>query len=226
MASERVIKKYANRRLYDAAESRHVTLEDLRKLIVQGEKIKVVDDKSGEDLTRSILLQIIADQEQFGQPILSTPTLESIIRFYGDAMQGFMGRYLEQSVASFVSQQQALQSQLTKMVSGTPLATMADLAQANFAMWQQMQENLVSVLKPRTAAPPPSSGPSSSGPSPSGQPGQGSASHGHSTPGHASHAPASHSRSASHDAGREPADDDAPPAHSTRRPRRGKNPRA
>ena len=156
MASERVIKKYANRRLYDAAESRHVTLEDLRKLIVQGEKIKVVDDKTGEDLTRAILLQIIADQEQFGQPILSTSTLESIIRFYGDAMQGFMGRYLEQSVASFVSQQQALQSQLSKMMSGTPLASMADMAQANLAIWQQMQENLASALKPRTTTPAPS----------------------------------------------------------------------
>ncbi len=200
MASERVIKKYANRRLYDAAESRHVTLEDLRKLIVQGEKIKVVDDKSGEDLTRSILLQIIADQEQFGQPILSTSTLESIIRFYGDAMQGFMGRYLEQSVASFVSQQQALQSQLTKMVSGTPLATMADLAQANFAMWQQMQESLVSALKPRTATPPPEPG--------------------HSTHGSSSQAPGSPAAS------REPAEHDAPPAGSTRRPRGGKNPRA
>ena len=157
MASERVIKKYANRRLYDAADSRHVTLEDLRKLIVQGEKIKVVDDKSGEDLTRAILLQIIADQEQFGQPILSTPTLESIIRFYGDAMQGFMGRYLEQAVASFVAQQQALQTQISKMVSGTPLASMAEFAQANFAMWQQMQESIVSALKPRGAPPPPAS---------------------------------------------------------------------
>lgn len=161
MANERVIKKYANRRLYDAADSRHVTLEDLRKLIVQGEKIRVVDDKSGEDLTRSILLQIIADQEQFGQPILSTSTLESIVRFYGDAMQGFMGRYLEQSVASFVSQQQALQAQISKMVSGTPLASMAELAQTNFAMWQQMQENIASALKPR-GAPPPPSGPASS----------------------------------------------------------------
>jgi polyhydroxyalkanoate synthesis repressor PhaR len=158
MAHERVIKKYANRRLYDAAESRHVTLEDLRKLIVQGEKIKVVDDKTGEDLTRAILLQIIADQEQFGQPILSTSTLESIIRFYGDAMQGFMGRYLEQAVSSFVSQQQALQNQISRMVSGTPLASMADLAQANLAMWQQMQENIVSALKPRASTPPPSAG--------------------------------------------------------------------
>ena len=79
MAAERIIKKYANRRLYDAAASRHVTLEDLRKLIVQGENLKVVDDKTGEDLTRAILLQIIADQEQFGQPILSTPTLPDVL---------------------------------------------------------------------------------------------------------------------------------------------------
>jgi polyhydroxyalkanoate synthesis repressor PhaR len=149
MPVERVIKKYANRRLYDAAASRHVTLEDLRKLIVQGEKIRVVDDKTGDDLTRSILLQIIADQEQFGQPILSTATLESIIRFYGDAMQGFMGRFLEQSVASFVGQQQALQSQLSKIMSGTPLGSMAELAQNNLAAWQQVQENLAAAFRPR-----------------------------------------------------------------------------
>ncbi len=152
MAAERVIKKYANRRLYDAASSRHVTLDDLRKLIVQGERIKVVDDKTGDDLTRAILLQIIADQEQFGQPILSTSTLESIIRFYGDAMQGFMARYLEQSVATFVQQQNALQSQISRMVTGTPLATMAEMAQANLAMWQQMQEGLAATLRPRGAA--------------------------------------------------------------------------
>ena len=115
MTEERVIKKYANRRLYDATASRHVTLEDLRKLIVAGAKIKIVDDKTGEDLTRAILLQIIADQEQFGQPILSTQTLESIIRFYGDSMQGFMGRYLDQSVQSFVQQQQAIVDRLTAL---------------------------------------------------------------------------------------------------------------
>lgn len=149
MPAERVIKKYANRRLYDAAASRHVTLEDLRKLIVQGEKIRVVDDKTGDDLTRSILLQIIADQEQFGQPILSTATLESIIRFYGDSMQGFMGRFLEQSVASFVSQQQALQSQLSKIMTATPLGSMAELAQNNLAAWQQVQENLAAAFRPR-----------------------------------------------------------------------------
>jgi len=204
MPSERVIKKYANRRLYDAAESRHVTLEDLRKLIVQGEKIKIVDDKSGEDLTRSILLQIIADQEQFGQPILSTQTLESIIRFYGDAMQGFMGRYLEQSVATFVGQQQALQSQLTKMVSGTPLASMADIAQANLAMWQQMQENFAAALRLRTG---------STSPAGSGASGAGAAEA--QRPTHV-HEPAEDG---------DGDEDDAPASAATRRPSGGKSPR-
>ncbi len=150
MPAERVIKKYANRRLYDAVASRHVTLDDLRKLIIQGEKIKIVDDKTGEDLTRAILLQIIADQEQFGQPILSTATLESIIRFYGDAMQGFMGRFLDQSVATFVNQQQSMQSQLSKMMSGSPLGSMTDLAQHNLVLWQQMQENLTAAFRGKT----------------------------------------------------------------------------
>lgn len=153
MSEERVIKKYANRRLYDATASRHVTLDDLRKLIVSGEKVKVVEDKSGEDITRAILLQIIADQEQFGQPILSTQTLESIIRFYGDSMQGFMGRYLEQSVATVVQQQQAMQSQLAKLVQNTPLSPFGDLMQQNLAVWKQMQETWLSTLRAGAAKP-------------------------------------------------------------------------
>src|SRR5688572_6002370 len=78
-----IIKKYANRRLYDAASSRHVTLDDLRRLIVQGEKLKVIDDKTREDITRSVLLQIISEQEHLGRPILTIPVLETLIRFYG-----------------------------------------------------------------------------------------------------------------------------------------------
>src|SRR6202050_4514740 len=84
MSEKRVIKKYANRRLYDSTASRHVTLDDLRKMIVSGDKVKVIDDKSGADLTRAVLLQVIAEQEQFGTPVLSLELLESIIRFYGN----------------------------------------------------------------------------------------------------------------------------------------------
>ncbi|HKZ72543.1 MAG TPA: polyhydroxyalkanoate synthesis repressor PhaR [Steroidobacteraceae bacterium] len=155
MADEHVIKKYANRRLYDAKSSRHVTLDDLRRLIVQGEKVRVVDDKSGEDITRSVLLQIISDQEHFGRPILTIPVLEALIRFYGNAMQDFMTRYLEQSVENFVQQQQAAQAQLARMMSGTPLAPMADLTRQSLESWARIQESMLAAMSTPQAQPEP-----------------------------------------------------------------------
>src|SRR5258707_8482681 len=111
MAEERLIRKYANRRLYDAQDSRHVTLDDLRKLIAGGERIKVVDDRSGDDITRSILLQIIANQEQFGTPVLSVQLLEAIIRFYGNPIQQMLTSYLEQSIGGLPRQQNLMQAE-------------------------------------------------------------------------------------------------------------------
>ena len=147
MSNERVIKKYANRRLYDATVSRHVTLDDIRALIVQGEKIRVIEDKTGADITRLILLQVIAEQEQFGRPILSTTLLESIIRYYGNAMQEFMGRYLESSVETFMRQQDALQAQIAKVMNATPVNSMADVARQNLELWNRMQENMFAALQ-------------------------------------------------------------------------------
>ena len=80
MSEQRLIKKYANRRLYDASQSRHITLDDIRTLVVAGVRVKVIEDKTNEDITRAILLQVIADQEQFGAPILSTPLLVQVTR--------------------------------------------------------------------------------------------------------------------------------------------------
>jgi polyhydroxyalkanoate synthesis repressor PhaR len=105
MSEERLIKKYTNRRLYDASQSRHITLDDIRNLVVAGVRVKVVEDKTHEDITRLILLQVIADQEQFGRPILSTPLLEALIRFYGNSLQSFLSAHLEKSVETFMSQQ-------------------------------------------------------------------------------------------------------------------------
>src|SRR5688572_7323418 len=102
---ERVIKKYANRRLYDASQSKHITLDDIRTMIISGERIKVVEDKTNEDITRLILLQVIADQEQFGRPILSTTLLEALIRFYDNSLQSFLSAHLEKSVETFMNQQ-------------------------------------------------------------------------------------------------------------------------
>jgi polyhydroxyalkanoate synthesis repressor PhaR len=105
MGGERTIKKYANRRLYDSTTSRHVTLEDIRALIVAGEKIRVIEDKTGADITRLVLLHVIAEQEQFGQPMLSAQLLESIIRVHGSAGQESRAGGL-QSIDSLVAQQE------------------------------------------------------------------------------------------------------------------------
>lgn len=138
MQQERLIRKYANRRLYDTGASRHVTLEDLRHLIVSGEKIKVVDDKSGDDLTRSVLLQIIAEQEQFGSPVLGSELLEMIIRFYGRPAQALLSGYLEQAFTTMLRQQEAMQSEMLKALQ-TPFAPLTDLARTNLEMWEKMQ---------------------------------------------------------------------------------------
>ena len=138
MHQERLIRKYANRRLYDTVGSRHVTLEDLRQLVVAGETIKVVDDKSGEDLTRSVLLQIISEQEQFGAPVLGPPLLELIIRFYGRPMQAMLSGYLEQGFSTMLKQQETMQSELAK-VWQAPLAPFNELAKKNLEIWEQMQ---------------------------------------------------------------------------------------
>jgi polyhydroxyalkanoate synthesis repressor PhaR len=160
MGKERLIKKYANRRLYDASISKHVTLEDIRDLIVKGEKIKVVEDKTGEDITRLILLQVIAEQEQFGKPILTTQLLESIIRYYGGPMQDFMAGYLEQSVAAFMKQQESVQQQVSQMLNNAPppMTAMAELTRQNMEMWGRMQEGMLQMLvpgrKPRSSTDP------------------------------------------------------------------------
>jgi polyhydroxyalkanoate synthesis repressor PhaR len=153
VAAEHVIKKYANRRLYDATSSRHVTLDDLRRLIVQGEKLQVIDDKTGEDITRSVLLQIISEQEHLGRPLPTIPVLETLIRFYGNAMQDFMTRYLEQSVEHFRQQQEEAQEQLTRMMSGTPLAPVADLTRQNLESWARIQDAMFKAMGAGDAAP-------------------------------------------------------------------------
>ena len=110
MSEERLIKKYANRRLYDASQSRHITLDDIRALVVGGVRVKVVEDKTHEDITRLILLQVIAGQEQFGRPMLSTALLETLIRVYGNSLQTFLSAYLEKSVETFMHEQGGLLS--------------------------------------------------------------------------------------------------------------------
>lgn len=107
----RLIKKYPNRRLYDTKTSAYITLDDVKELVLKFEPFQVVDAKSGEDLTRSILLQIILEEETGGVPLFSCELLSGFIRFYGNAMQGMLGKYLENNMKTFVDFQQKLQEQ-------------------------------------------------------------------------------------------------------------------
>ena len=142
MATPRVIKKYPNRRLYDTEISSYITIEDVRQLIVDGEDFEVRDAKSGDDLTRQVLLQIIAEHEQDGEPMLSTQLLSQIIRFYGDSLQSYMGSYLERSMQMFLDEQQMFRQQIGGMLGQTPWAMMNQLTERNMAMWKEFQQNL------------------------------------------------------------------------------------
>ena len=109
--SSRLIKKYPNRRLYDTKTSAYITLSDVKDLVLTTELFKVLDAKTGEDLTRSILLQIILEEETAGVPLFTTDLLSQMIRFYGHAMQGMLGKYLETNIKSFTDFQKKLQEQ-------------------------------------------------------------------------------------------------------------------
>ncbi|MDR0997165.1 MAG: polyhydroxyalkanoate synthesis repressor PhaR [Zoogloeaceae bacterium] len=121
-----LIKKYPNRRLYDTQNSNYITLSDVKNLVLAFTPFQVVDAKSGEDLTRSILLQIILEEESGGVPLFSTDLLAQMIRFYGQAMQGALGKYLESNIKVFADFQQQMQEQ-TRALGSTPPAASGDL---------------------------------------------------------------------------------------------------
>ncbi|HQV07656.1 MAG: polyhydroxyalkanoate synthesis repressor PhaR [Thauera sp.] len=108
---QRLIKKYPNRRLYDTRTSSYITLADVKELVLNNELFQVVDAKTSEDLTRSILLQIILEEEAGGAPMFTSDLLSHMIRFYGNAMQGMMGKYLESNIKAFTEMQAKLQDQ-------------------------------------------------------------------------------------------------------------------
>lgn len=142
MSDPRIIKKYPNRRLYDTAISRYITLEDVKQLALDNHKFRVVDARSKEDITRSILLQIISEQEEQGNPIFTTEVLANIIRFYGDTLQGMMGNYLEKSLQTFVDQQHLVREQMNDFMGKNPLAMMSEMAQQNLDIWRSINEKM------------------------------------------------------------------------------------
>jgi polyhydroxyalkanoate synthesis repressor PhaR len=132
------IKKYANRRLYNTGTSTYVTLEDLATMVKEGEDFVVYDAKSGEDITRSVLAQIIFEQEnKEGQNLLPINFLRQLIRFYGDSMQMLVPRYLEQSMQSFTGQQDKFREQMAQAFGVSGFGPLEDQVRRNMEMFEK-----------------------------------------------------------------------------------------
>lgn len=130
----REFKKYPNRRLYDLEESRYVTIDDVRKFILRGESIHVSDSKDGTDITRQILLQILAEQEAAGhEPVLTNRVIEQVIRFYGDNVGSVVSRYIEQSILTFLEHQDQLRRRMREMNDLNPFNFMRQAMERTFS---------------------------------------------------------------------------------------------
>ena len=142
----RVIRKYPNRRLYDTVESRYVTLADIRRLVVERVDFVVLDRKTQQDITRSILLQVIAEQEGAGEALMSRDFLSQVIRSYGSGLHDFVGRYLDESIQLFAREQRDLRDRFKNVVGIDPLETVTAVAQKNYQRWKAVQEEVFSRL--------------------------------------------------------------------------------
>ncbi|WP_439926145.1 polyhydroxyalkanoate synthesis repressor PhaR [Nitrobacter sp. JJSN] len=159
------IKKYANRRLYNTGTSTYVTLEDLATMVKQGEDFLVFDAKTGDDITRSVLAQIIFEQEnKAGQNLLPTTFLRQLIRFYGDSMQMVVPKYLEQSIDMLTREQEKFRKQMSSTFSGTPFAPLEEHVRRNMELFERTFSMFKPFVPPRggTAAPEPEKTPDAS----------------------------------------------------------------
>ena len=148
-STERLIKKYPNRRLYDTQTSSYITLTDVKQLVLDADEFTVVDAKTSEDLTRSILLQIILEEEANGAPMFSSVVLSQIIRYYGHAMQGMMGSYLEKNVQAFTDIQNKFTTGAGGGVEGKPFSPemWTQFMNVQAPMMQGMMNNYIDQSK-------------------------------------------------------------------------------
>ncbi len=151
MSEIRIIKKYPNRRLYDTAISSYITLEDVKRLVLDSVSLQVIDARSKNDITHNTLLQIIVEQEENGPPIFTTEVLQNFIRFYGSEMQDVASSTLEQAMAFFSEQQGLLKDGMTngasEIVNNDPLTMMLDKTKQNSEAWQSIQDRWVKAFQ-------------------------------------------------------------------------------
>jgi polyhydroxyalkanoate synthesis repressor PhaR len=143
----RIIKKYANRRLYDTNTSQYITLEDLKQLIVSGVAVQVIDAKSKKDISREVLLQLVSEQESLGQPILNETILTALIRFYGHPMQKLVSRYLEMALDLLHRQRSQLSERMQKLMK-SPADLVSDLTRQNLEWMNQLQQTFMAAMSP------------------------------------------------------------------------------
>jgi len=145
----RIIKKYANRRLYDTETSQYITLSDLKALIVRGETIRVVDAKNKQDISREVLLQLVAEQEALGRPILNEAILTALVRFYDHPMQKIATRYVEAALGQLQEQQGQLLEQMRNLLE-SPVDLASRLARQNLEWMSRLQKDFLAALQPPT----------------------------------------------------------------------------
>lgn len=137
--SERIIKKYPNRRLYDTEVSRYITLADVRELVMSCTPFRVLDSANDADITRSILLQIMLEEETGGEPLFSATMLAQIIRFYGGTLHGLFAHYMENALDIFAKQQK----QMAETWGDNPFEAMTRMTQRNVELWSDMQKDFM-----------------------------------------------------------------------------------
>ncbi|MGH1543850.1 MAG: polyhydroxyalkanoate synthesis repressor PhaR [Arenicella sp.] len=142
-SSIRIIKKYPNRRVYDTHDSKYIKVSDIRDMVVTGIKFKVIDSQSKEDVTRSVLLQIIIEQESETNPLFTSDNLENFIRYYSKNQGQVFSEFMDQSLAFFNYQQEQFNTGVQEMLKQNPVSMFAEFHQKNTEMWQSMQDSFM-----------------------------------------------------------------------------------
>ncbi len=146
MTDIRVIKKYPNRRLYDTQDSRYITLQDVRQLVLDGAVFEVVDKKTGENITRCILLQVISEQEAQGEAVMSEDFLAQVIRAYSGAVPEVIRNYLERTLKLFIDQQQKVADNFRATAGSDSVRALSDAAINNMNQWLDWQKQVLNAV--------------------------------------------------------------------------------
>ena len=145
----RIIKKYPNRRVYDTHESKYIKVDDLRQMIIDDIDFQVIDTQSKKDVTRSVILQIILDQESETNPLFTNENLKNFIRYSSTKQNQFFSDYLSQSLNFFNQQQEQFSNNIQDFISANPVDTFSEMSKKNMDMWRNMQESFFDQFTPK-----------------------------------------------------------------------------